>query len=311
MLRRFLLGAFVLVACISITAAQDITATPRPVNLTPPVLGDFNADAVSSIKLDDYPVLPTVTEHAQTIYMRGQKSGRNAKMLSKIGDCMTAAEYFLVPFGKGDFDLGAYSNLKPVVNYFTSVSGSDAKMNGFDTIGLATDSGFTTASVLDSTWSNTKICKANESPLSCEYRVSNSAFALIMFGTNDVFYFEPKMFDYYLRLIVLQTINTDVVPVLYTFPVRPEFPEKTLLFNQIVVKIASDYDIPLVNMVKALETLPDQGVNTKDTIHLSLPEDGKVGVFSDKNLKAGYTFRNLLTLQTLDILWRKLDKNPS
>jgi hypothetical protein len=294
----------------SVASAQEATETTLKIDLTEPTLGEFDPASVSDIKLEDYPTLPTLTETASAIFASGQKAGRNPHMFSKIGDCMTAADYFLNAFGSDDgaYDLGTYTDLQPVVEYFSTVmpDTNSFKTNAFASPGLSTDSGFTTSSVLDSTWADKDVCEANESPLACEYRVANPAYALIMFGTNDVFYFEPSMFDYYMRLIVIETIQSDVVPVLYTFPVRPEFPEKSLQFNQIIVKIAQDYDVPLVNLVVALEDLPDQGVNVNDTIHMSLPENDAVATFNDDTLQAGYTLRNLLTLQTLDVLMKGL-----
>ena len=97
-----------------------------------------------------------------------------------------------------------------------------------------------------------------------------------------------------------------IVPVLYTFPERPEFPEKSLLFNQIIAQIALDYDLPLVNLYTALENLPDKGINLADPIHLSSPIDDNAGNFTPENLERGYTLRNLITLQALDGLWRGL-----
>lgn len=304
MLARFIIIAVALFLYASTLYAQDKTEADLKIDLTPPTLGDFDVTTVSDIVPADYPTLPELTDTARIIFERGQANGRNPHMFSKIGDCMTAADYFLVGFGSDDYDLGEYSDLLPVVEYFSTVAPdtNEFKSNAFASPGLATDSGFTTSSVLDPTWADKEICEANESPLGCEYRVANPAYSLIMFGTNDVFYFEPSMFDYYLRLIVIETIQSDVVPVLYTFPVRPEFPEKSLEFNQIIIKIAQDYDLPLVNLVVALEALPDRGVNVNDTIYLSLPEDDLVTIFNDDTLQAGYTLRNLLTLQTLDVL---------
>jgi len=308
MIRRCFILVSVFISYVSITMAQEVGETSLNLDLTPPTLGDFEEASVSDIVLEDYPTLPELTETARAIFANGQANGRNPHMFSKIGDCMTAADYFLVAFGGDDYDLGEYTDLQPVVDFFSTEAAdtNEFKTNAFASPGLATDSGFTTSSVLDSTWANKDICGANESPLGCEYRVSNPAFAFIMFGTNDVYYFEPSWFDYYLRLIVLETIQSDVVPVLYTFPVRPEFPEKSLLFNQIVVKIAQDYDLLLVNLAVALEDLPDQGVNVNETIYLSLPENEAVAIFNEDTLQAGYTFRNLLTLQTLDVLMNDL-----
>lgn len=307
MVRRLWVIAAALVLYASTVYAQD--ETPLAIDLTPPTLGDFQESAVSDTVLADYPTLAELTDTAKIILERGRAAGRNPHMFSKIGDCMTAADYFLTAFGGEDYDLGAFTDLQPVVDYFSTVEPdtNPFKTNAFASPGLSTDSGFTTSSVLDSTWADKDVCEANESPLGCEFRVANPAYALIMFGTNDVFYFEPGMFDYYMRLIVLETIQSDVVPVLYTFPVRPEFPEKSLLFNQIIVKIAADYDLPLVNLVVALEDLPNQGVNVNDTIHMSLPDNDAVATFSDDTLQAGYTLRNLLTLQTLDVFLTALD----
>jgi hypothetical protein len=302
MLKRFIVIAAVLMLYASTTYAQDATETPLGIDLTPPTLGDFQESSVSDIQLEDYPTLPELTDTAKAIVASGQAAGRNPHMFSKIGDCMTAADYFLTAFGGKDYDLGTYTDLQPAVDYFSIIEPdtNPFKTNAFSSPGLSTDSGFTTSSVLDSTWADKDVCEANESPLACEYRVANPAYALVMFGTNDVFYFEPSMFDYYMHLIVIQTIQSDVVPVLYTFPVRPEFPEKSLLFNQIIVKIAQDYDLPLVNLVVALQDLPNQGVNVNDTIHMSLPENDAVATFNDDTLQTGYTLRNLLTLQTLN-----------
>ena len=130
------------------------------------------------------------------------------------------------------------------------------------------------------------------------------SFAVIMFGTNDVTYSTPADYNDYLRTIVIQTIDHDVVPILSTFPTRPEDEAKSLLLNQIVVRVALDYNIPLMNLSRALKPLPFHGVDPKDTIHLSVPEDQRVDNFTEPNLQAGFTVRNLVTLQALDAVWK-------
>jgi len=274
------------------------------VDLTPPQLGDFDPDSVAEIDLDAPPVIPTLTDHAHAIFERGAESGRDPQMFSKVGDSMTASESFLVAFGSGDYDLGDYAELEPVVNFYRA----GEEPNAFDRVNYATALGFNTASARDSLWADAEACEANETPLDCEYRLANPAFALIMFGTNDVMFFEAADFDYFLRLIVLDTIAADVVPVLSTFPVRPEEPEKSLLFNQIIIQIADDYDLPLTNLLVALEPLPEYGVNPDDTLHLTIPDaPTTVTTFDESGFEAGYTWRNLVTLQTLDSLLNDLD----
>jgi hypothetical protein len=55
----------------------------------------------------------------------------------------------------------------------------------------------------------------------------------------------------------------------------------------------------------ALESLPNNGIDN-DGIHLTIPPEGQSGVFNDNNLKYGYTVRNLVTLQALDVVWHQL-----
>ncbi len=221
----------------------------------------FDPAAAAAIQLDDIPVLPQITDTARQIFARGQQAGRDPHVFSKIGDCMTASPNFMVPFSTaGGYDLGDYQNLQPVIDYFSASTIRD-QYNALSNPGLATTTGFTTVSVQDPIWADPQFCSANESPLTCEYRVSNPAFALIMFGTNDTTFFEADSFNQYLRQIIDQTIAANIVPVLYTFPERPEFPDKSILFNQIVVQIAQDYDLPLINLYRALEDLPDKGIN--------------------------------------------------
>ncbi len=285
-------GAYVIVTTVTSVSAQDTPETSAVVV------------AASEIDLHELPVLPQITDSARELYARGQAAGLNAHVVSKIGDCMTASENFLVPFGMDDYDLGDYGDLQPVIDNFTATParGEGFEENSFTNPGLATAQGFTTVSVLDSLWADPQWCAANESPLTCEYRVSQPAFALIMFGTNDTFFFDADAFDGYMRQIIDQTVTSEIVPVLFTFPERPEFPQKTLLFNQIIAKIAADYDLPLINLYVALEDLPDKGVNLGDPIHLSSPIDGNAGNFTPANLERGYTFRNLITLQALQVL---------
>lgn len=299
MLRRviLLLILMLMFANVMVALAQE---EGEEIDLTPPVLGEFDAAAVAEIVVEDYPVLPELTDHARVIYERGQEAGNNPQAFSKVGDCMTAAEFFMVPFGVDEYNLAEYADLEATIEYF-SVPVRDDGVNAFSNPGLATTSGFNTASVLDPIWANPEWCESNESPLSCEYRVVNPAFSIIMFGTNDVMFIDEASFDYYLRTIVLETISKNIVPVLTTFPTRPEYPEKTTLYNQIIISVAEDYDLPLINLWMGLQDLENGGVDELEPIHLSIPVDGQSGDF-ETNMGYGYTYRNLVTLQALDIL---------
>jgi hypothetical protein len=71
-----------------------------------------------------------------------------------------------------------------------------------------------------------------------------------------------------------------------------------------VVQVALDYEIPLMNLWQALDPLPNHGLN-QDGRHLSLPLTAS-GDLVGTNLQQGYPMRNLVTLQSLDAIWRSV-----
>lgn len=280
-MRRAIIFAVILLVAVTVHAQVDLPA-PEP--------GSLDTDAVAAVNLSEYLVLPTWTDTAQAIYEVGQRQGRDPAMFAKVGDSMTASDEFLVPL-VGDYALGDYDELQAVLDHFAP--------DAFARQSTAATEGFMTISVLDPLWAGEE-CEPNESPLLCEYRQANPAFALVMFGTNDVLAIDAATFDYYLRTLVIETANAGVVPIMFTFPPRPEDVEKSLLFSRIIVTIAADYDLPLVNLLVALEPLPDYGVDPDDTLHLTTPElPATTATFTEEGLTAGYTVRNLITLQAL------------
>ncbi len=218
-----------------------------------------------------------------------------AHYVSKVGDCFTWHDYFLKTFGWGHYDLGEYGYLQGVIGHFGP---------SFAQTSYAASAGFLAGAVIDDMWADPNVCEDGESPLLCEYRVNNPAFAVIMFGTQDLLLMTPEQYDAHLREVVRQTIDAGVVPVLSTFPGNLGMWDKTILYNQIVVRVALDFNVPLINLWRALEALPNHGL-AADGSHLSFPLTVP-GELSYPNLESGYVMRNLVTLQTLDALWRGL-----
>ena len=251
------------------------------------MLGEFDPADVEDIDLSEIPICRSSASGRGRCTSARWSRGRSPNSFAKVGDCMTDTPLFLVPLGNGDYDLGEYDDLQTVVEQFTT-----GEINAFNRKSQAAAGGFNTASVVDSMWANPEFCEPGETPLACEYRITEPSVAVIMFGTNDVQYLDAAQFDYFLRLIVVETLRNDTLPLLSTFPVRPEFPEQTELFNRIVVKVAQDYDMPLINLWRALEDLPNQGVDPEDPTHMTAPEDERVCYFLDENMQAGFNVRN-------------------
>lgn len=303
-------GAALACALLMACGRTPTSTTERP---APPVFGRFDPAATRDIEVASYPVLPEITprmrEHLRQIHRLGQARGLNPRVLTKLGDCMTDSDHFLVPFSAGRYELGEHAALRPVIERFRGVP---ARPNGWTkdslaTHGLAAAGGFNVAGPLDPTWSNPEWCNTDESPLACEFRVARPSIAIIMFGTNDVTTTDPAGYDFYLRTIISQTLDAGVIPILNTFPTRPENPDKTRQLNQIVVKVAQDYAVPLINLNRALAELPNQGVDPHDSTRLSLPPDGRADVFTPDHLRYGFPVRNLVTLQALDAVLKVVE----
>jgi len=298
-----ILVALVALAALTVGGALAQAPAPSPTPLPDPTPGSLDREAAAAVDLAALPVIPEINEHARAIYQDALDHGRSPHSFAKVGDCMTHNPYFLLPIGAGEYDLGDYPELAPVIAHY-----QQGEPDPFARVSEAAAGGFNAASVLDALWANPEQCAPGETPLACEFRAMQPSVALIMFGTNDVQTLDEAQFDYFLRSTVVETLRQHVLPVLSTFPQRPEYPEKALLFNQIVARVAQDYDVPLINLWRALDPLPNQGVDPQDTTHLTTPADGAlVCAFVGPNLEAGFTVRNLVTLQTLGALMEKVD----
>jgi len=274
------------------TGAADLRALPvSGERIYDP--GAALSPAVQSIDLTAFPLVPAISDRARAIYARGQALGLDPRAVSKIGDCISDNRHFLSPFGWGEYDLGSFTALHPVIDHFAESLAADS---------LAAYDGLVTAAALDPLFANPLACLPGETPLRCEYRVRRSSFAIIMFGAQDVLFASPDEFDRNLRQIVHETIEAGVMPILSTFPGNLNRWDDTLALNRIVVQIARDYDIPLVNLWRALDGLPNHGLEG-DGRHLSPPVTHS-GDLTGENLRRGYPLRNLVSLQALDAVWR-------
>src|SRR5258706_10607309 len=131
---------------------------------------------VGKIDLTAIPVVPEINGYARAIYEEGQRKGNNSKVFSKIGDCMTANDFFLIPIGKGDYNLANYASLKKIIDRYSEVMVRD-NFNSFSNPSLAATSGFNAAGVLDSSWSGPKFFAWDGWPASLENRVAKPGLA--------------------------------------------------------------------------------------------------------------------------------------
>lgn len=257
------------------------------------------------------PIISGITDHARQIFLRGQELGNRANVFSKIGDSMTAVDWFLYPIGWNLYDLAGHTELAPVVEYFSQEMARNG-FNSFANPSLAAypawmiedilTPGMTAGDIEDG------ICESNETPLACEYRVVRPAVALIMMGTNDIHMTLYVEFQSNLRYLVEYSIDHGVIPVLSTIPDRLDWRySEALFFNEFIVETARTYDIPLWDYWGAMRSLPNFGISA-DGMHPSLApgETLAAAVFMPENLRYGYTLRNFTALQVLDAIWRQV-----
>jgi hypothetical protein len=124
-------------------------------------------------------------------------------------------------------------------------------------------------------------------------------------------HFPTERFKGYLEQIVQESLDTGVVPILITFPPRSDNLDKAEEYNEVVVEVAREQQIPLANLWRALHSKPNYGVQPDHPTALSLPEDGGATVFTSENLQAGATVQNWVSLLALYEVWTSVSPEGS
>jgi hypothetical protein len=234
----------------------------------------------------NWSVIPTLGTEMLAVYANGQSLGRDTHVVSVVGDCESSSDWFLKEFSKGKryYDLGPYASLQKTIDHFSPSLGykSYAALRGAKAV-----------TVLTPFWADPEVCESNETPLACEYRVHNPAFAFIALGTNDVHkieQFEPQM-----RLIIEYTLAQGIVPILAT---KADNLEGNHRINNTIVQLAVEYHLPVWNFWAAVQPLPGHGLQP-DGAHLTFGSN----FFDDpKNLEDAWAIRNLTALQVLEAM---------
>ena len=247
-----------------------------------------------------------VTLRMLGVFQYGQVLGNRANVFSKIGDSITISTAFLVPVGLGNYNLGPYTALQPVIDFFSAAE-ARAGQNAFANRSLAAKVGWRARAVFGTRGDPQPGCAAGERPLACEYRVVRPAVAVIMLGTNDVPYTPDAEFDRDLRQILDYTLSQGIIPILSTIPpfTRPGNEGRAEALNVILRNLAFEYALPLIDYYAAMAPLPNAGL-AGDGVHPSAAYDGRNADFTADNLQDGLPMRNLTALYALYEVWDKV-----
>ena len=254
-------------------ATVQIIASDQP---TPaPTLSDWR----------DAPISPEgISERVFEIYKSGQTLGRDPHSFSVIGDCQSIPYVFMGPFTRGELEPGSSeSQLWNAINTFKP---------SFKRWAVTARGGFTAASILNALQADSELCKPGETPLTCEYRLNNPAFVIITLET----WLDPdsiSRYETYLREIINTVIEKGSVPILLTKADSSELRNGQHIINPVIVNLAYEYQLPLVNFWRAAQYLDNFGIDPeREGFHLS-PE--------------GYNLKNILALRALYQVWTTVE----
>ncbi|MBN2387801.1 MAG: SGNH/GDSL hydrolase family protein [Anaerolineales bacterium] len=305
------LGLLVISGCQNATPEQPLTDIARPTSepaqtgsaadtetppgspataVDEPAMPQATAQPAATaeiVEIDwrEVPIMPEeISPRVIEIYQDGQAQGRDPHHFSVIGDCQAIPFVFMGPFERGELAPdSAEGYLWDAIDNF---EGSFLRQ------GMAVRGGFTAASILNPLQADPHYCIAGETPLTCEYRLHNPAFVIITLET----WLDPETidrYDFYLRQILDYVIERGSVPILLTKADASELRSGEHVINPTIIRVARDYDVPVVNFWRSAQYLDNRGIDsTREGFHLS---------------QDGYNLKNILTLRALYMVWSVIE----
>lgn len=270
------------------TSTEHAQASATIVQVTSEPSETFNQVTATreplTIDWKEAPIIPEISAHVQQIFKEGQAQGRDPKRFSVIGDCQAINFVFMGPIGRGDLlPDSTESFLWDAIHQFKDSMNRES---------ISARGGFTAASLLSPIQADPHYCMPGENPLACEVRLNNPAYAFVTLET----WLDPDNIDRYetyLRQILDYLIQRGIVPILMTKADSAEIRNGTHVINPAIVRVAYDYDVPVINFWRSAQYLPNYGIDPeREGFHLS---------------QEGYNLKNILALRTLYKVWQAVD----
>jgi hypothetical protein len=279
----------------------DLSFADVPTNVATADADPSTVQYVSVAALYEAPIIPEISDAMREVYARGQKLGNVRKNITKVGDSLSADPLYLGLMSQFQRELGAYDYLEETIAYFGPSTAVDS---------VAARVGMTSLVIFDPMWADPEQCNAGETPLTCEYRLKQPSISLMMFGANDVKHMTDAEFDVQVRMMVDQTLERGIIPVLSTFSYSPhaDLWWQSVNFNQRLIDIADEYDVPLINLFAAAQPLPNYGLDI-DQVHMKHSGFDYLKFDTGHDAWYGVSLRNLLSIRMLDELRLTLEMN--
>jgi hypothetical protein len=269
---------------------QAPTQTPLPTRTSTPTPQPTPL-SVNGVSSEEFIIMDDETRlHIREIYIDGQAKGRDPRTLSRIGASIIETDQFLVRFGTGDYELGPYTHLQPVVDFFAP---------SLERYGVGIRRGLSAWMVVDPSRADKSQCEPDEIMVACELRLNNPSVLIIVLGTNDIG--SVERFEESMRQIVEYALAEGVIPILTSKADRYE--GRNNRNNEVIQQLADEYHIPLWDFDVVAETLPGKGL-ARDNVHLTFLYEFDYN--QPDSLQRGYGLYNITALMVLDEVWREM-----
>jgi hypothetical protein len=226
--------------------------------------------------------VPTITPQMKQVYRQSVKYGKDLGIFTVVGDCNSLPPVYLQRVATGEFDLSKAAGLLATVARF---SGS------FSRVSQAVNGGFNAESMMDPDWANHAVCDKDAGPFGCEIWISRASVVFIEVGTGDQYTWQDFEANY--RPMIELAQKKGVLPVLVTkaddLEARSGAPSGYI--NDVIRRLASEYNVPLLDFWQATRTLPNNGLIDEGGLNFHLSP-------------AGRDLHMIATLQTLNAISR-------
>lgn len=241
------------------------------------------------------PITPAIARRLRAV--RSGADGLRADVFSKVGDSQTVNSGFMSCLAPARVALGQYDELEATRTFFR---GSSAGRDSFARTSISAKVGARASFAL-------------EGALASELAANRPAYAVVMYGSNDIQYAPSGGMATYARDILRitdQLLARGVVPILSSAPPRPLRSQDVSAFGpggadvwaprfaNVVRTVAQARQVPFVDLERELRAIPGFGIGS-DKLHLSAAPRGACA-FDDAALRYGMNVRNLVTLTALD-----------
>jgi len=280
------------------TGPLPVDNGPPPVDNGPPPPVDAGPSRCETLPSDLTTALPAfspaVIARVQSLRALGASRGNRLDVMAKVGDSITEAGGFLTDIGMGWFDLGPYACLEPTVAFFrrTAVTGAPNCLARASSCAMGG-------------WLSDNALQGDpNSPLRAELNAMRPAYAVIMYGTNDLDRSTADALASNLTRIATICEEFGTVPILSTIPDRLDLATpaaRVPAYNERIRGVATARNLPLIDYWAAMRPLPRNGIE-EDGIHPSifrLAGSAEAGYLTDAATRFGYNMRNLTTLLML------------